>query len=502
MSQSQLADLDVLESCAGSLACVTAEYDDVEQRVAHQSVCAVNTACDLACCEEVLDTCLAVRVDLDTAVLIVQCRIDKDRLLCDIDAALLEHTVHSRDSLLDCALAVLDLDDRSVKPYAVAVLCLHAVALRALADDGSSLDVTGLKRVNEDVAILVDDLRAERTNLLCNERAVDLIRECSARRMILQRVLIEKLCACSVAEDKTISCCAVVVRCREALIMHTARTACSKDDRLRADNDQLHCLHVEEDSACRVAILVLDDFNRGGELDDRDLTVQNLIAECTHDLHAGVIAACVHSLAGCSAAVCRDHAACLVLIKLATEIVEPLNVLRSLCDELCDKLLLRHEMAAAVRIKEMLCRGVVLLVSSLDAALSHHCVRITGTKLCGNEDLCAGLICLDRRRAACSAAADDQDIDIICRMLKIDIALVYTRMSLQHISELVRSLLALVRADLQLFERVLVIIRMILSEQLILLVSSHASRLSCCICLSLLRDLCKRFLKTIWIHIL
>ena len=64
----------------------------------------MDTACCLTCNEEVRDICEAVAVDLNTTVLVVECRIDQDRNLSHINAVVHIHTEHSRDSLLDSAL--------------------------------------------------------------------------------------------------------------------------------------------------------------------------------------------------------------------------------------------------------------------------------------------------------------------------------------------------------------------------------------------------------------
>ena len=78
----------------GVLTRVAAKNDDVEQAVAHQAVAPVDAAHDLASSKQVFHIRLAVCRDVQTAILIVQRRIDQDRLL----ACLLYTSPSPRDS--------------------------------------------------------------------------------------------------------------------------------------------------------------------------------------------------------------------------------------------------------------------------------------------------------------------------------------------------------------------------------------------------------------------
>ena len=107
---------------------ISAEHDNIEEGVAHEAVSAVDTARDLARRVEVLNVGSAVNGDIETAVLVVESRVHEDRLLADVDAVLAEHTHHRGDALLDSALAVLELNHRSIEPYRLAEVSLDALA--------------------------------------------------------------------------------------------------------------------------------------------------------------------------------------------------------------------------------------------------------------------------------------------------------------------------------------------------------------------------------------
>ena len=233
MIQSQIADFNSLCLCSSVLTSVTAEYDNVQQGVTHQSVFAVYTAGSLTCNEQVFYAGLAVCADLNAAVLIVQCRIDQHRLLPDINAVLQEHSQHSRDALFDGAFAVDQIDHRRIQPYALtAGRCVDLLATTALTDNGRCGNVTSLQRIHEYFAVYVNQLCAQRTNLFGNQCAEDLFRECSTGRVILQGVLLTQRSANTISQNQTVCGCTVVVGSREALVVHSACTAGSNDNNL------------------------------------------------------------------------------------------------------------------------------------------------------------------------------------------------------------------------------------------------------------------------------
>ena len=106
-------------------------------------------------------------------------------------------------------------------------------------------------------------------------------------------------------------------------------------------------------------------------------------------------------------------------------------------------------MTSAVSVDVVDSRGIVGLISSLDTALSHHCVSIADTELCNDHYVSAAVVSLDSCGRTCSAAADDENVNIVLGVLKVDLGGIDTAVSLEKSSQLVGNLLALVGADLR-----------------------------------------------------
>ena len=81
-----------------------------------------------------------------------------------------------------------------------------------------------------------------------------------------------------------------------------------------------------------MAVFVLDELDGGGEVDDGDAAVEDLVAQRAHDLGAGIVLGRVHALAGGAAAVGGDHRAVRRFIKLYAKDGQPLNGLRRFGD--------------------------------------------------------------------------------------------------------------------------------------------------------------------------
>ena len=224
-----------------------------------------------------------------------------------------------------------------------------------------------------------------------------------------------------------------------------------------------------------MAVFVLDELDGGGEVDDGDAAVEDLVAQRAHDLGAGIVLGRVHALAGGAAAVGRDHGAVRRLVKFHAEPGQPLDGLRRVHDELVQKILLRGKMAAAVGVEEMLGRGVVGLVGGLDAALGHHGVGVAHAELRDDHDLRTGLVSLDGGRAACAAAADDENVRLVIGLREVKLLVQDARFTLEQVGQLQRDLLALVGAEAQLGELLGAVVGMELPEQRILFVRGHAA---------------------------
>src|SRR5699024_5892041 len=97
MVKGQCADSSFFSLCRSGLTSIAAEYDDIQQRVAHQTVTAMDTANSLTGNIQVFNAALAIGSNIDTAVLIMQSRVNQDRFLADIDIVFSKHTHHSRN---------------------------------------------------------------------------------------------------------------------------------------------------------------------------------------------------------------------------------------------------------------------------------------------------------------------------------------------------------------------------------------------------------------------
>src|SRR5699024_5011096 len=131
----------------------------------------MNTADSLSCYKQVVDYfCKSVSADLKSAVLVVQCRIYKDRKFSHIDVVFHIHTKHRRNAFLDRSRSADLLDHRSVEPYAASKRCSYAFAARCtLADNAGCSHVTCLQWMHERLAVHIDKLGSYGTYLLCHK---------------------------------------------------------------------------------------------------------------------------------------------------------------------------------------------------------------------------------------------------------------------------------------------------------------------------------------------
>ena len=191
MRQRQRAGRNRLRFFARVAPGVAPEDDDIEQAVSHQTVSSVDATHDLARSKQVLHIRLAVRRDVQTAVLIVKRRIDQNRLRANINAMLGEHPQHRRNPFFNRSFAALDLDHWRIEPHGVSQRRSDAFFARGtFSDDGRCCNVARLERVHERLALGVNEHRADRADLFCHQRAIDLRRERRARGMVLQRIRI------------------------------------------------------------------------------------------------------------------------------------------------------------------------------------------------------------------------------------------------------------------------------------------------------------------------
>ena len=257
--------------------------------------------------------------------------------------------------------------------------------------------------------------------------------------------------------------------------MEPSRAAGGDDDRLGPGHQNFLGLHIAEHGTGALAVLVLNQFNGGGEVHHGNAPVQHLIPEGPHDFRAGVILGSVHTLPGGAATVGGDHGAVGSLIEFHAQLTEPADSLGGLGDQFIEQVFLGREVAAAEGVQEVLGRAVVGLIGGLDAALGHHGVGVAHAQLGDHHDVGTAVVGLDGRRSAGAAAADDQHIHVIVWVLQVNGQIADTGMGLQQRCQLHRHLVALVGAHLQVGELLLTVVGMIGGQQLFLLLGRHSS---------------------------
>ena len=336
--------------------------------------------------------------------------------------------------------------------------------------------------MHEHFTVAIHELRTERANFFGNERTENLLRERCARGVILERVRIQKLCARTIAENKTVGRCTVVIGSRESLIVHSARTARCNNHGFCTRNKLFACLHVKEYRTCRISVFIKNKLDCGGEIHNWDAEVKNLIPQRAHYLRTGIILCRMHSFAGCSSAVSRYHSSVRSLVELNAEFVQPLNRTRSITYQLLEQLALCCKMPSAVCIKKMNRGRIIRLVRRLNAALRHHRVCVAYAKFCDDHRVCARIMSFNRCRRSRAAASDNKHINVVIDFFKVNLAWVDSTVCLKHFTKLMRNFLAAVCADFKHRKLTCFIIRMVLFEQFFLFFRRHSRRFKGNVC--------------------
>ena len=192
----------------------------------------------------------------------------------------------------------------------------------------------------------------------------------------------------------------------------------------------------------------------------------------------------MHSLSGSAPTVCGNHIAVFVLIELYAQFIQPLNTIRCFCYQLVNQFLIRCKVTAAVSIQKMLCRRIVWLIRSLNAAFCHHGICITNPQLGNHHNFLTSFVCFNGSRCTGTAAANDQNIGFIIRTGKIRQIILQTAVGLQQFNQFLWCFLALVRTNAQNIKLIFPIIRMVFLQNLFLFFCGHSSWFHRRICFS------------------
>ena len=217
---------------------------------------------------------LAVGAYIYAAVLIMQRRIDQNRFFSYINTVFTEHPQHGGNTLFDGAFAAKQFYHRGIQPYSFAVGGFNAVVAHfTFSYYAGRSNVARFQRIDKRIAVLIDQLSAQRTHFFRHQSAENLSGFGHARGMVLQCVGIKQLCSGAIREHQTVGGCSVMVAGGETLIMQSARSARAYNDGLCLGNENFARLHIKEYGAGRIAVFVFNYFDRRGKIDYGNTTV-------------------------------------------------------------------------------------------------------------------------------------------------------------------------------------------------------------------------------------
>ena len=291
--------------------------------------------------------------------------------------------------------------------------------------------------------------------------------------MVLNGISIDELCADTIAKDKSVGSCTVVVGCREPLIVQTSGTAGGDNDCFRLGDEIFAGIIIHQDRTCCLAGFVEQQFDGWCIVDCRNTAVYCFITQYAHDFRAGIVSRRMHAFAGGPAAVSRYHDALFIFIKHYAEVVQPLDGQRPVVDQALQQFRFVGIMAAAQSIKIMNSRRVIFLICCLNAAFCHHRIGIAHSELRHQEHFCTGFIGFDCCGSACAAAADDQDVHIIIDAVEIYFITLDTAVGLQEFCQFCWHLAAFIRSDRKNREAALAVIRMIFLQKSVFFFGAH-----------------------------
>ena len=93
VTQREAPELHFLGPLDGPFPCSFAEYQDIQQGIAHQTIATVHPSAYLTGGQEVGDRCLTMLIDHQAPILVVLSRVDQDGLFRDVDVVAAELAV-------------------------------------------------------------------------------------------------------------------------------------------------------------------------------------------------------------------------------------------------------------------------------------------------------------------------------------------------------------------------------------------------------------------------
>ncbi len=218
---------------------------------------------------------------------------------------------------------------------------------------------------------------------------------------------------------------------RESLIMKSSRAARRYNDGLCSRYENFFRFEIHKNRSRCFAFGVFDKFYRGGEIDYRyPLSVKNFVAKNSHYFRSRIVAASVHSLSARAAAVSGNHSSVGGFVEHNAEFVEPFDSFGSFANELSQKFGFVGEVSAAQSVDIVDGRRIVGFVGGLNSAFRHHRVGVAHTELGDYHSLCSLIVGFYCRRAACSAAPYYKHVYVVVYLVKVDIHVEHSRLTL------------------------------------------------------------------------
>ena len=328
--------------------------------------------------------------------------------------------VDAGKSVLEGAWAVDHVDERRVEPGAHDA-CRGNNPLApgvAFPDDGSCQSVAGLEIGCELLAVHVEDLCALGAQGFGNQKMFGPGSACGVE---LDGLNVEELCACAVAHDNAVCRGAVVVGGGEAQRMQAAHAAGCHDDGLCAHNQKLVVVQILQDSACALAVFVLDELDSRAEFENRDALVAHLVGHDAHDFKASEILDGMGALSGVAAGPVVEEGAVCLAVEVDAKGREPVNDEGSFRDQHFHQFLHVGATATDDGVHIVYGRGILGVCGSTYATLGHDGIGIAHAQLGGKEDARACSACREGSGKARTATAYDQNVGIVVYLVEIDV---------------------------------------------------------------------------------
>ena len=137
------------------------EDHQIEQGVSHQPVASVQSAGRFSCHEQISHVGFRIRVDLHSAVLIMQRRENQHRILANVDIESLELQHHRREMFFHRPRALRRIEQRGIKPDADAPRHgADTAALFTFPNNRRGHDIAGIQLVDEPFPLRIDQMAA------------------------------------------------------------------------------------------------------------------------------------------------------------------------------------------------------------------------------------------------------------------------------------------------------------------------------------------------------